>query len=74
MGTYEERARAALQLLQESIRASGVPDVDISLEHDKWGGLYVIVMAEGRSHRLELKAGSGYIRLTRVMQNILANI
>lgn len=68
---YEERAGAALFLLQESVRASGVLDAQIELRKDCRGVLYVSAKAGGKSHRLELVQASGYLRLTKVMQNIL---
>jgi hypothetical protein len=71
---YEFRARAALMLLQGAVRASGIPDAAIELKHDKQGVPYVLARAEGKAHRLELTTGSGYIRITRAMQSVLAVI
>lgn len=71
---YEERARAALVLLQEAVRASGVPDAKIDLKRDVRGVLHVVAKAGGKSHRLETVQASGYLRLTKVMQNILQAI
>ena len=71
---YEERARAALVLLQEAVRASGVPDAKIDLKRDVRGVLHVVAKSGGHSHRLEIVQASGYLRLTKVMQNILQAI
>ena len=68
---YEERARAALVLLQGAIRASGVEGAELLLKRDKWDVLYIVARSGGASHRIELIAGRGYARLTHIMQEIL---
>lgn len=68
---YEERARAALLLLQESIRVSGIEQAAISLKHDRWGVPYVEVSLGSTSQRVEMTVGHCYGRLTHIMQEIL---
>ena len=68
---YEARAAAALVLLENAARCGGVPDASIKIKHDCKERPYVLLCAAGSSHRIELLTGDHYLRITRVMHNIL---
>lgn len=69
---YEDRAAAALVLLENAARCGGVDDATIKIKHDKQWKPYVVAQTGGVSHRIEMMVGDNPQRITHVMQSILA--